>query len=145
MTVGHVGMKHPSLAGMVDAISIPMTREAMHARFTPKAEAFLGTCLQYALNRSVHETQAIETALLDPFTRVLIFDSSSLDVDPHHADVLPAAAVRPLLPTANSRSDTSSSTKNSAFSRSIQGPDLTMSIPHNYCQHRFKTEPLWPE
>ena len=35
MTVGHVGMKHPSLAGMVSAISVPMTREAMHARFTP--------------------------------------------------------------------------------------------------------------
>lgn len=91
MTVGHVGMKHPSLAGMVDAIPVSMTREALHARFTPKAEAFLGTCLQYALNRGVNETQPIETALLDPFKRVLIFDSSSWDVDPHLADVLPGS------------------------------------------------------
>ena len=91
MTVGHVGMKHPSLAGMVDAISVSMTREAMHARFTPQAEAFLGTCLQYALNRGVNETEPIETALLDPFKRVLIFDSSSWDVDPHLADVLPGS------------------------------------------------------
>jgi hypothetical protein len=91
MTVGHVGMKHPSLAGMVDAISLPMTREAMHARFTPQAEAFLGTCLQCAVNRGVNETQPIETALLDPFKRVLIFDSSSWDVDPNLADVLPGS------------------------------------------------------
>ncbi len=91
MTVGHVGMKHPSLAGMVSAISVPMTREAMHARFTPQAEAFLGTCLQYTLNRGVKETQPIKTALLDPFKRVLIFDSSSWDVDPHLADVLPGS------------------------------------------------------
>lgn len=92
MTVGHVGMKHPSLAGMVDAISTPMTREAMHARFTPQAEAFLGTCLHYALDRGVNETQPIETALLEPFKRVLIFDSSSWDVDPHLADVLPGSS-----------------------------------------------------
>jgi hypothetical protein len=91
MTVGHVGMKHPSLAGMVSAISVPMTREAMHARFTPQAEAFLGTCLQYALNQCVKETHPIKTALLDPFKRVLIFDSSSWDVDPHLADGLPGS------------------------------------------------------
>lgn len=91
MTVGHVGMNHPSLAGMVDAIAVPMTREAMHARFTPQAEAFLETCLQYALNRGVNDTRPIETALLDPFKRVLIFDSSSWDVDPHLADVLPGS------------------------------------------------------
>jgi hypothetical protein len=85
-------MKHPSLAGMVSAISVPMTREAMHARFTPQAEALLGTCLQYALNQGViKETQPIKTALLDPFKRVLIFDSSSWDVDPHLADVLPGS------------------------------------------------------
>jgi hypothetical protein len=89
MTLGHVGMKHPSLAGMVDAISVSITREALHKRFNPQAEAFLGACLQYATKHGVHETDAIETALLDPFKRVLILDSSSWDVDPHLADVLP--------------------------------------------------------
>jgi len=91
MAVGHAGMKHPSLAGMVSAIPVSMTREAMHARFTPQAEAFLGRCLQYALNRSVKETQPIKTALLNHFKKVLIFDSSSWDVDPHLADVLPGS------------------------------------------------------
>ena len=91
MTVGQVGMKHPSLAGMVDAIAVSMTREAMHERFTPQAEAFLETCLQHALNRGVNHARPIKTALLDPFKRVLIFDSSSWDVDPHLADVLPGS------------------------------------------------------
>jgi hypothetical protein len=31
-------MKHPSLAGMVDAISVAMTCEAMHATFTPQSQ-----------------------------------------------------------------------------------------------------------
>lgn len=91
MTVGHVGMKHPSLAGMIDAVSVSMTREAMHARFTSQAEAFLETCLQYALNQSVEADRPIETALLDPFRRVLIFDSSSWDVDPHLAAAFPGS------------------------------------------------------
>lgn len=91
MTVGQVGMKHPSLAGMVDAIAVPMTREAMHARFTQQAEVFLETCLQYALNRGVNDARPIETALLEPFKRVLIFDSSSWDVDARLADVLPGS------------------------------------------------------
>ncbi len=92
MTVGHAGMKHPSLAGMVDAISVAMTREAMHARFTPQAEAFLETCLQHAVDQSVEkETHSIDAALLNPFGRVLIFDSSSWDVDPHLAEVFPGS------------------------------------------------------
>jgi hypothetical protein len=91
MTVGQVGMKHPSLGAMVDAINSPMTREALHGRFTPRAETFLETCLQYALKRKVDDGSSIEAALLDPFKRVLIFDSSSWDIDPHLADVLPGS------------------------------------------------------
>jgi hypothetical protein len=91
MTVGQVGMKHPSLAAMVDAINIPMTREALHGRFTRRAVAFLETCLQYALKQKVDDGSPIEAASLAPFKRVLIFDSSSWDVDPHLADVLPGS------------------------------------------------------
>jgi hypothetical protein len=91
MTVGQVGMKHPSLAAMVDAINSPMTREALHGRFTPRAEAFLKKCLQYALKQKVDDGFSIEAALLAPFKRILIFDSSSWDVDSHLADVLPGS------------------------------------------------------
>jgi hypothetical protein len=91
MTVGQAGIKHPSLAAMVDAINTPITREAMHARFTQRAEAFLETCLQYALKQKVDGGSSIEVASLLPFKRVLIFDSSSWDVDPHLAEVLPGS------------------------------------------------------
>lgn len=91
MTVGQAGMKHPSLGGMVDAIAAPMTREAMHLRFTPRAEAYLETCLKYALKQRIDGTSALQAAVLDPFRRVLIFDSSSWDVDPQLADVLPGS------------------------------------------------------
>jgi len=91
MTFGQVGIKHPSLAAMVDSINTPMTREALHGRFTPRAEAFLETCLQYALKQKVDYGSSIETALLIPFKRVLIFDSSSWDIDPHLADALPGS------------------------------------------------------
>jgi hypothetical protein len=92
MTVGHAGMKHPSLAGMVDAISVTMTREAMHARFTPQAEAFLEMCLQHAVDQGVGKKEhSIDAALLNPFGRVLIFDSSSWDVNPHLAEVFPGS------------------------------------------------------
>jgi len=91
MTVGQAGIKHPSLAAMVDAINTPITREAMHARFTQRAEAFLETCLQYALKQKVDGGSSIEAASLLPFKRVLIFDSSSWDVDPHLTEVLPGS------------------------------------------------------
>jgi hypothetical protein len=91
MTVGQVGMKHPSLAAMVDAINSPMTREALHGRFTPRAESFLKKCLQYALKQKIDDGLSIEASLLAPFKRVLIFDSSSWDVDSHLADVLPGS------------------------------------------------------
>ena len=91
MTVGQAGMKHPSLAGMVDAIAVPMTREAMHARFTPKAEAYLETCLQYALRERIDGASALQAASLEPFRRVLIFDSSSWDVNPQLSAILPGS------------------------------------------------------
>jgi len=91
MTVGQAGMKHPSLAGMVDAIAAPMTREAMHARFTQKAEAYLETCLAYALKERIEGFCALQAASLEPFQRVLIFDSSSWDVDPQLSGILPGS------------------------------------------------------
>ena len=91
MTVGQTGMKHPSLAAMVDAINSPMTREALHGRFTAQAVTFLKKCLQHALKQKVDDGLSIEASLLAPFKRVLIFDSSSWDVDPHLADVLPGS------------------------------------------------------
>jgi hypothetical protein len=89
MTVGQMGMKHPSLAAMVDAIQWPITREALHGRFTQKAEAFLEKCLQHVLITEAGSGLFLEANVVKRFNRIMIFDSSSWDVDPKLADVLP--------------------------------------------------------
>jgi len=91
MTVGQAGMKHPSLAGMVEAIQLRMTREGLHARFTQRAVAFLETCLKHLLQQKITRTSPLQASFLNFFKRVLIFDSSSWDVDPALASVLPGS------------------------------------------------------
>ena len=88
MTVGQAGMVHPSLAGMVEAIQAKISRVALHLRFTAQAVKFLVACLKMALEHSM-TSAVIRPAALEVFKRVLIFDSSSWDVDPTLKDILP--------------------------------------------------------
>jgi len=49
MTIGQLGMKHPSLAAMVDAIRARISREALHQRFTEEAASVYDCmCAGYA-------------------------------------------------------------------------------------------------
>ncbi|MFC1573443.1 IS4 family transposase [Candidatus Eisenbacteria bacterium] len=91
MTVGQVGMKHPSLAGMVAAIEARISRVALHYRFSAAAAAFLLKCLGFVLQQKVHRLGQIDTKLLRPFRRVLIADSSSWDVSEKLHSVLPGS------------------------------------------------------
>jgi hypothetical protein len=83
-------MPHPSLGGMVAALSSRISREALHQRFTAPAAAFLLLCLQTVLR---HKLQAvpIRTQLLQPFARVLLVDSSSWDVSEKLCPVFPGS------------------------------------------------------
>ena len=90
MTLGQVGMTHPSLGGMVAALQARLSREALHQRFTAAAARFLQRCLQTILQ---HKLQAptIHATMLQPFARVLLVDSSSWDVSPKLQQVWPGA------------------------------------------------------
>ena len=90
LVVGQMGMKHPSLAGMVAAIRARITREALHQRFNKAASAFLSRCLQFVL-RQKFLLVSIRTSLLRPFRRVLLVDSSSWDVNEELRGVLPGS------------------------------------------------------
>ncbi len=90
MTVGQMGMVHPSLAGMVAALEAKITRVALHLRFTAQAVEFLVRRLKMALERAVH-SETIRPAALEAFRRVLVFDSSSWDVDSALKRVLPGS------------------------------------------------------
>jgi hypothetical protein len=91
MTVGQLGMKHPSLAGMVEAIKIKMSRVGMHRRFSAAAVVFMKTCSDYILNRKISSIASIQAKLLQPFKRILIFDSSAWEIDPELKAVFPGS------------------------------------------------------
>lgn len=91
MTIGQLGMKHPSLAGMVTAIEARISRVALHYRFSKEAVAFLLKCLQFVLQQKFSCIRKIDTKLLQPFRRVLLADSSSWDVSENLRDVLPGS------------------------------------------------------
>jgi len=91
MTIGQLGMKHPSLGGMVTAIKSQITREALHYRFSKEAAALLLKCLQFVLKQKISHIGTIDTKLLRPFRRVLLVDSSSWDVNEKLRDILPGS------------------------------------------------------
>ena len=89
MTVGQLALKHPSLAAMVQAIEAKISREALHQRFTVQSVLFLRGCLDHVLRQKLASPKPLDAALLRPFRRILIFDSSSWDIDPKLKAVLP--------------------------------------------------------
>ncbi len=89
MTVGQLGMKHPSLAGMVEAIKNGMSREGMHRRFSDSAVAFMKKCSEFIIKQKASSMIPLQTKLLQHFNRLLIFDSTSWDINPRLSDVFP--------------------------------------------------------
>lgn len=91
MTVGQLGMKHPSLAGMVEAIKVSISREAMHRRFSPSAVAFMRKCVDFVLKQKASEMTRLRANIIQHFKRILIFDSTGWDISPALRDVLPGS------------------------------------------------------
>jgi hypothetical protein len=89
MTFGTVGMLHPSLAAMVDAIHAVMSREALHLRFTAAAVTFMQRCVAFILKQRINNMVNIDSPLLSRFRNIRIFDSTSWDIHPNLRDVLP--------------------------------------------------------
>lgn len=89
MVMGQMGMKHPSLAGMVAAINAQFSRVALHKHFTPQAVAFMRLCLVFALKQKIKGAITIDAKALRPFSRVMILDSSAWNSHPNLAGVLP--------------------------------------------------------
>lgn len=89
MVIGQMGMKHPSLAGMVAAIKAKFSRVALHKHFTPQAVAFMHLCLLFALKQKLKRAVAIDAKALRPFSRVMLLDSSAWNIHPDLAGVLP--------------------------------------------------------
>jgi len=82
-------MKHPSLAGMVEAIKVGISREGMHRRFTDRAVAFMRRCAEFVLKQKATEMIQLQSKILRHFKRILIFDSTSWDINPALRTALP--------------------------------------------------------
>jgi hypothetical protein len=91
MTFGTVGMRYPSLAAMVDAIRAPITREALHQRFTAPAVSFMQRCVYFVLNQRIKTIRELRSEFLNHFKSIKIFDSSSWGINPILRDVLPGS------------------------------------------------------
>jgi hypothetical protein len=94
MTVGLTGIAHPSLAAMADALRHRISREALHLKFTANAVVFMAKCISCVLHQKINDLQVIETKLLRHFKRILIFDSTSWDIDPKLRTVFPGSGGR---------------------------------------------------
>jgi hypothetical protein len=90
MAIGQIGMRHPSLAGMVAAGESPISRVALHYRFSAEAAAFLFRCLGFALQQKLRLGR-LDTKMLRPFRRVLVMDSSSWDVQEKLRAIMPGS------------------------------------------------------
>ena len=89
MTLGQTGMKHPSLAGMVNALKGQMSREALHHRFTDTAVAFMKRSVDSFLKQKLSFVVPLESELLQRFVSIRIFDSTGWDVNASLRKVLP--------------------------------------------------------
>lgn len=87
MTLGQLGMKPPSLGGMVDAIESKISRESLHERFSVNAVEYLKSCANFILQKRV-KLKSLHTKYLKKFNNVFIIDSSSWDIDPKLSNVL---------------------------------------------------------
>jgi len=90
LTLGQLGMPHPSLGGMVAALKARISREALPQRFTASATAFLARCLHEVLRHQLRQV-TVSTKLLRPFGRVWLVDSSSWDVSEKLRKVFPGS------------------------------------------------------
>lgn len=82
------GSAKPSLAGLLQHVANPISREGLHYRFTTRAVTFMQKCLVYLLTHQ-SSTKFIKNKILDKFQRVILADSSSWEVAPGLADILP--------------------------------------------------------
>jgi len=78
----------PSGLGLIISfLTSKVSRSGIHQRFTEKAVLFFRRCLQVIMLKQMMKCQPICTKLLEPFNRVLIFDSSSWDISSQLKDI----------------------------------------------------------
>jgi len=91
MTFGLAGMKHPSLAALVDSIKMRISREALHLRFTANAVEFMKKCVAFVFQQKANALNKIDANMIRHFKKIHIVDSTSWDVHPLLKSIFPGS------------------------------------------------------
>ena len=91
MTTGITGIPHLSLAAMVEAVELKISREALHERFTEFAFRFMKLCANFVMKHKLNAASIIRSKLLNHFNRIFIFDSTSWDIHPALRKIFPGS------------------------------------------------------
>jgi Transposase DDE domain len=81
----------PGLGLICSLLNTKVSREAVNQRFTEQAYSFFRRCLQIVMMKLILEAQPIEVKLLQPFKRVVVYDSCSWDVASGLRDIFPGS------------------------------------------------------
>jgi hypothetical protein len=81
----------PGLSLICSLLNKKVSREGVHQRFTERACTFFRRCLQIIMMKRILESQPIEVKLLQPFNRVVIYDSCRWDIASGLKDIFPGS------------------------------------------------------
>jgi len=81
----------PGLSLICSLLDKKVSREGVHQKFTERACSFFRRCLQIVMMKAILGSQPIEVKLLQPFKRVLIYDSCSWDIASGLKDIFPGS------------------------------------------------------
>jgi Transposase DDE domain len=81
----------PGLGLICSLLNKKVSREGVNQKFTERACSFFLCCLQIVMMKIILEDQPIEVRLLQPFNRVLIYDSCSWDIASGLRDIFPGS------------------------------------------------------
>jgi len=81
----------PGLGLISSLLKKKVSRQGVGQKFTEQSCLFFRQCLQIIMKKSLLQAQPIEVKLLQPFNRVLIYDSCSWDIASGLRDIFPGS------------------------------------------------------
>jgi len=81
----------PGLRLITSLLNVQVSRSGVHQKFTEKCCLFFRRCLQLVMLKRVSQVHPIQTEMLKPFNRVLLFDSASWDISEKLKDIFPGS------------------------------------------------------
>ena len=94
--LGQTSALRQTLDAQANALAVPVTRQAIHGRYTQEAVDFFKAAYQHVLAHAlaIPPESPMAGALREHFSAVYLLDSTSFDVTPALRDRVPSASMR---------------------------------------------------